>query len=103
MLFGKPPFETASLKLTYQLILECRYSYPVTGPMVSHAARDLIQSLLNPLPHFRPTIAQIMRHPFFTAEKVLASLQLGNFDEEAAATSAPTPSTSAAGDTGSVR
>ena len=31
-LFGRPPFETNEVKMTYKRIKQCEYAFPVLGP-----------------------------------------------------------------------
>ncbi|VDL76811.1 unnamed protein product [Nippostrongylus brasiliensis] len=62
LLFGRPPFETKSLKETYSRIKMNQYRVPSTaGQVVSH----LIQSLLAADPAKRPTVKQVLAHEFF--------------------------------------
>ncbi|VDM54383.1 unnamed protein product [Angiostrongylus costaricensis] len=62
LLFGRPPFETKSLKETYSRIKMNQYRLPSTaGQTVTH----LIQNLLAPDPAKRPTVKQVLAHDFF--------------------------------------
>lgn len=63
MLVGRPPFETESLKETYQRIKHNQYRIP---PTLSHDARALITRLLHPDPTKRPSPQEILRDPFLT-------------------------------------
>ncbi len=63
MIVGKPPFETPDVKLTYKKIKACNYSFPDTVSM-SDAAKSLISRILNLDPSKRPTLDEIMQHPF---------------------------------------
>lgn len=75
MLVGRPPFETTDVKLTYKRIKANLYSYP-SNAQVSVHAKSLIDSILQINPNKRPTIGQIMIHPFFTCggQKLPATL-----------------------------
>jgi serine/threonine protein kinase len=66
LLIGRPPFETNSVKKTYQKIQGNIYSFP-QHTRVSSAAKELISKLLHPHPDHRPTLQDIESHPFFTA------------------------------------
>jgi len=63
LLVGKPPFETTSLKDTYNKIKRNDYFVP---PRVSTNAQMLIVKLLRPDPSQRPTAEQCLREDFFT-------------------------------------
>jgi len=64
MIIGKPPFETQEIKLTYKRIKAIDYSFPETAP-ISDEAKDLITKILVLDPSRRPTIDEILDHPFF--------------------------------------
>lgn len=64
MLVGKPPFETKTLKDTYQRIKRNEYYVP---QYVSQEAKNLISKLLRPNPATRPTAADILTDPFFAS------------------------------------
>ena len=40
--------------------------YSDTAPFMSNAAKDLIQSILNPSIDARPTVRKILEHPWLT-------------------------------------
>lgn len=61
LLVGKPPFETESLKDTYQKIKRNEYRIPSD---VSAEARALITSLLHSNPTCRPSPQAILHDPF---------------------------------------
>lgn len=63
LLVGKPPFETSSLKDTYQRIKRNEYHIP---SIVSPEARMLITKLLRPNPSTRPSAESILSDPFFS-------------------------------------
>jgi len=65
LIVGKPPFETPDVKLTYKKIKACNYSFPDTIPM-SDAAKSLISRILNLDPSKRPTLDEILQHPFMS-------------------------------------
>ena len=63
LLVGKPPFETESLKDTYQRIKRNEYRIP---SHISPSARSLITRLLRADPATRPTPQDILQDPFLT-------------------------------------
>ena len=63
LLIGKPPFETSDVKTTYKRIKMNAYSFP-DHISISENARDLIQTILNREPSLRPSLDDIMNHPF---------------------------------------
>jgi polo-like kinase 1 len=63
MLVGKPPFETPDVKTTYKKIRMNSYSFPEHVPL-SDAAKNLITKILNLDPTRRPSLDEIMEHPF---------------------------------------
>lgn len=71
LLVGKPPFETDSLKDTYQRIKRNEYRVP---SHISSNARSLITRLLRADPASRPTPQDILKDPFLTAGFVPARL-----------------------------
>jgi polo-like kinase 1 len=71
LLVGKPPFETESLKDTYQRIKRNEYRIP---SHISPSARSLITRLLRADPATRPTPQDILQDPFLTAGFIPARL-----------------------------
>ncbi|GBG32838.1 Aurora kinase A [Hondaea fermentalgiana] len=63
-LVGKPPFEAASMQLTYNRILKGELDFP-SG--VSEGARDLIARLLRNDPAQRLDLKSVLRHPWILA------------------------------------
>jgi len=63
LLVGKPPFETSDVKKTYAKIKAGSYSFPEQIPL-SDAAKGLITRILNLDPARRPTLDEILQHPF---------------------------------------
>ena len=61
MLIGRPPFETADVKLTYKRIKQGSYSFP-ENIEVSPQAKDLISRILRVDPKKRLSIDQILDH-----------------------------------------
>ncbi|OMJ72517.1 hypothetical protein SteCoe_29039 [Stentor coeruleus] len=69
MLIGKPPFETNDVKLTYRRIKMNAYSFPEQVP-VSKEARDMISEILINDPAARPSLDDLLAHPFLTKNLV---------------------------------
>ncbi|CAB3383428.1 Hypothetical predicted protein [Cloeon dipterum] len=65
LLVGRPPFETTSLKETYQRIRNCEYS--LSKAALSPEAVNLIRRMLQSEPKARPTVKQLLDDPFFTS------------------------------------
>ena len=63
LLIGKPPFETPDVKTTYKKIKMGSYSFP-DHVTISDSAKGLITRILNLDPARRPTLDEIMQHPF---------------------------------------
>ena len=63
MLIGKPPFETNDVKLTYRRIKMNAYSFP-EGVQISKEARDVISDILINDPASRPSLDDLLAHPF---------------------------------------
>lgn len=63
ILIGKPPFETPEVKMTYEKIKKGIYSFP-EHIKISDNAKNLISRIFNLDPSKRPTLAQILAHPF---------------------------------------
>ncbi|MCO5590028.1 hypothetical protein L7F22_043997 [Adiantum nelumboides] len=67
LLAGKPPFQTTSVPAIYEKIRKNEYTIP---DHVRPEACDLIRSILTPDPSQRPSLVEIMNHPWFTVGKV---------------------------------
>jgi len=64
LIVGKPPFETNDVKSTYNRIRMNAYSFP-DHLQISEQAKSLITRILRTEPSMRPTLDEIMEHPFF--------------------------------------
>ncbi|KAK4684394.1 hypothetical protein P7C73_g5784, partial [Tremellales sp. Uapishka_1] len=64
LLIGKPPFQTKDVNTIYKRIKDNRYEFPPDKP-ITPAAENLIMSVLNPNPDKRPSLDDILKHPFF--------------------------------------
>ena len=63
MMIGKPPFETPDVKTTYKKIKMNQYSFP-EHVIISESAKSLISKILQLETSKRPTLDEIMMHPF---------------------------------------
>lgn len=63
LIIGRPPFETPEVKSTYKKIKMCAYSFPEHIPF-SDNVRNIISKILQLDPSKRPTLDEIMQHPF---------------------------------------
>ncbi|XP_060040995.1 aurora kinase A isoform X1 [Erinaceus europaeus] len=63
-LVGKPPFEASTYQETYKRISRVEFTFP---DFVTEGARDLISRLLKHNPSQRPTLKEVLEHPWITA------------------------------------
>ena len=63
LIIGKPPFETNDVKTTYKRIRSNQYTFPESAS-ISDQARNLVSQILNNDPAKRPTVDDILRHPW---------------------------------------
>ena len=63
LIIGKPPFETNDVKTTYKRIRMNNYTFP-ESVNISEPAKDLIQKILTNDPARRPTVDEILTHPW---------------------------------------
>ena len=63
LLIGKPPFETNDVKTTYKRIRMNNYNFP-ENVHIHDNARDIIQRILTNDPTKRPSIDEILAHPW---------------------------------------
>ena len=63
LVVGKPPFETPEVKMTYEKIKKVIYQFPEQVPL-SDNVKNLITKIFNVDPAKRPTLDQILEHPF---------------------------------------
>ncbi|RLN44134.1 hypothetical protein BBJ28_00010608, partial [Nothophytophthora sp. Chile5] len=73
LLVGRPPFETDDVKATYKRIRANDYEFPAAAH-VSRSAQSLIRGILRSNPEDRPSLEQILKHPFLADESVPTSL-----------------------------
>uniref|UniRef100_A0A8C2P0L9 non-specific serine/threonine protein kinase n=1 Tax=Capra hircus TaxID=9925 RepID=A0A8C2P0L9_CAPHI len=71
-LVGKPPFEADTYQETYRRISRVEFTYPDCVP---EGARDLISRLLKHNPSQRPTLKEVLEHPWITANSKPSSCQ----------------------------
>ncbi|PWN23349.1 Pkinase-domain-containing protein [Microstroma glucosiphilum] len=65
MLVGKPPFQTSNIQEIYTKIKKNDYHIPAEAELLVEA-EDLITKILAPKPSDRPSLIEIMNHPWFT-------------------------------------
>ena len=63
LLFGKPPYESNNVKLTYKKIMNNKFSYPENSG-ISAFAKDLIDRMLVLNPIMRLSIFEVLNHPW---------------------------------------
>lgn len=63
LIIGRPPFETPEVKSTYKKIKMCAFTFPEHIPF-SDNARNVISKILQLDPSKRPTLEEILQHPF---------------------------------------
>lgn len=73
LLVGRPPFETSTLAETYQRILRGTYTLP-SG--LSDSARNLLVALLQSEPQGRPSLSEVLEHPFLRTPREQSGTQL---------------------------
>ncbi|XP_057557889.1 aurora kinase A isoform X1 [Hippopotamus amphibius kiboko] len=71
-LVGKPPFEASTYQETYKRISRVEFTFP---DFVPEGARDLISRLLKHNPSQRPTLREVLEHPWITANSKPPSSQ----------------------------
>ncbi|KAI0628078.1 kinase-like domain-containing protein [Trametes polyzona] len=69
LVVGRPPFQTKDVKAIYKRIRDNQYEFPADRE-VSKPVQELIQQILTPDPQARPTLHEIVDHPWFTAGTV---------------------------------
>jgi len=65
LIIGRPPYETPDVKTTYKKIKTNNYSFPENA-QISDPARNLITRILNLDPAQRPSLEDILNHPFIS-------------------------------------
>jgi len=69
MIIGKPPFETNDVKTTYKKIKMNAYQFPENIP-ISDRAKNLISKILVLDPTKRPSLNDILDHPFISSPTI---------------------------------
>ncbi|KAK1938099.1 putative serine/threonine-protein kinase CCRP1 [Phytophthora citrophthora] len=73
LLVGRPPFETNDVKATYKRIRANQYDFPEDS-RISRSAQSLVRGILRSDPGARPSLEQILKHPFLAEEFVPTTL-----------------------------
>jgi len=79
LIIGRPPFQTADVKAIYQRIRDNVYDFPPERAISSNA-QHLITQILTPDPQLRPSLHEIVDHPFFTQGPVPAYIPTSAHD-----------------------
>ncbi|KAI0712771.1 kinase-like domain-containing protein [Cerioporus squamosus] len=79
LVVGRPPFQTKDVKAIYKRIHDNDYEFPADRA-VSTPVKELIQSILTPDPSQRPTLHDIVDHPWFTAGTVPSYIPISAHD-----------------------
>ncbi|XP_003463696.2 aurora kinase A [Cavia porcellus] len=69
-LVGKPPFEAHTHQETYKRISRVEFTFP---DFVTEGARDFISRLLKHNPSQRPTLSEVLEHPWVTTNSTKPS------------------------------
>ncbi|XP_013373787.1 PREDICTED: aurora kinase A isoform X2 [Chinchilla lanigera] len=69
-LVGNPPFEAHTHQETYKRISRVEYTFP---DFVTEGARDFISRLLKHNPSQRPTLSEVLEHPWITTNSTKPS------------------------------
>jgi serine/threonine protein kinase len=75
LLIGKPPFQTKDIKTIYKKIRDNSYEFPSTISL-SDNAKSIVASLLITRPECRPSVDDVMQHPFFKVSPIIQSIPL---------------------------
>ncbi|KAG8820902.1 Cell cycle serine/threonine-protein kinase cdc5/MSD2, partial [Serendipita sp. 401] len=73
LVVGKPPFQNKEIKAIYKRIRDNLYEFPPDIPL-SQDCKSLIAAMLTKDPAQRPSLREVLEHPFFTAGLVPASI-----------------------------
>ncbi|QRV75901.1 Serine/threonine-protein kinase [Ceratobasidium sp. AG-Ba] len=79
LVVGKPPFQTKDVKTIYKRIRDNKYEFPPERP-ISPDVQNLISAILTPIPEERPSLIEILEHPFFTQGIVPSHIPLSAHD-----------------------
>ncbi|KAK9879563.1 hypothetical protein WA026_006632 [Henosepilachna vigintioctopunctata] len=79
LLIGRPPFETTTLKETYEKIKKCDYRITQT---ISQCAKQMIMDMLQQDPKLRPKIQQLAQKEFIINGYCPSSLPLSSLSME---------------------
>jgi serine/threonine protein kinase len=72
MVYGHLPFEGQSIQEITQKI---SYSDPIYAPSTSSELRDLMQKLLNKNPNERPSMSEILKHPWLNNNNLIQKIR----------------------------
>ncbi|GAA5877695.1 hypothetical protein JCM3774_006644 [Rhodotorula dairenensis] len=83
LLIGRPPFQTKDVKAIYKKIRDNSYTFPEDHTL-SLEAVDLISWILRPTPADRPTLSEILAHPWFVTGPFPSRISTRALDPERA-------------------
>ncbi|KAG0667228.1 Cell cycle serine/threonine-protein kinase cdc5/MSD2 [Rhodotorula mucilaginosa] len=83
LLIGRPPFQTKDVKAIYKKIRDNSYAFPEDHSL-SVEAVDLISWILRPNPTDRPTLSEILAHPWFVTGPFPSRISTRALDPERA-------------------
>ncbi|KWU46227.1 Pkinase-domain-containing protein [Rhodotorula sp. JG-1b] len=83
LLIGRPPFQTKDVKAIYKKIRDNSYTFPEDHSL-SIEAVDLISWILRPNPTERPTLSEILAHPWFVTGPFPSRISTRALDPERA-------------------
>lgn len=67
LMFGRPPYESKDVKMTYKNIVNNQYSFPPSVSESNENIKSLIRAILQTVPESRLSLQQILHHRFFTS------------------------------------
>lgn len=73
LVVGKPPFQNKEIKAIYKRIRDNLYEFPAEIN-ISNDCKSLISAMLTKDPAQRPTLREVLEHPFFTEGLMPASI-----------------------------
>ncbi|KAI8904820.1 PLK protein kinase, partial [Gorgonomyces haynaldii] len=73
LMIGKPPFQTKDVKQIYKKIRDNLYDFPDMIP-VSIGSKEIVSALLQTKPESRPTIEEVLEHPYFDRQTIPVSI-----------------------------
>eukprot|EP00347_Sterkiella_histriomuscorum_P023140 403335795 len=83
LVFGKFPFDGEDWTTTKQAIIKSQFSFPEDSDWyVSDTCKALIKLMLNKIPHKRPKLYQLIRHPWFQSHQNPSMMNTSMFPQD---------------------